>query len=425
MKILLTCWGLILIFSPIYSIAQWDDSVYSHNIETPQLYLNGNQLSFPIIHLNGTDQMEVEFDDLDADVKAYYYSFQLCDADWTPVNLSEMDYIQGFSQVRISDYRFSSLALTKYTHYRAPVPDPNCLPTKSGNYILKVFLNGDTAQLAFTKRFLVMENGVGIFAQFLQPFDPQYSRTHQKLQINVNTLSLNVANPMQQIKMTVMQNDRWGTAITGVQPTFYSGNNLQYNRDDDFVFQGGMEWRWLDLQALHYQSDRIQHGVYNKTSTDIYVKPDRERGPLPYYFYMDNDGGYFIQTTESINPFWQTDYATVHFAYMPPGNSTYPNTDLYLISKITDFKLNDSTKMKFDADKGLYECSLFLKQGFYNYAYVTVDQSDPSKKASFSITEGNHFETENNYSILVYYRDLGGRYDHLVGYLKINTLTGK
>ncbi len=304
-------------------------------------------------------------------------------------------------------------------------PDPGCFPTRSGNYILKVFLNGDTSQLAFTKRFLIVDNTTNIAVQFLQPFDPILSHTHQKLQIIVNMRTLNVANALQQIKICVLQNYRWDIAVNNIQPTFYSGNTLQYNRDDDFIFPGGKEWRWIDLQTFRYQTDRVQSGTYGKTSTEIFARPDPARNDLPFYFYKDYNGGFYIQTTESINPFWQTDYATVHFSFVPKGKTEYPDKDVYITGKITDYKLDDSTKMKFNADKGMYEVSLFLKQGYYNYDYVTVDKNDPSKTPSFDLTEGNHIETENDYIVLVYFRDLGGRADQLVGIAKLNTLNGR
>ncbi|MBS1668486.1 MAG: DUF5103 domain-containing protein [Bacteroidetes bacterium] len=411
-------------FASFHCYGQINDSVYSPSIKTVQLFVSGNQLAYPLISLNGKNMLELSFDDLDANVKSYFYTYQLCDENWEPAILSDLDFIQGFTQMRISDYQLSSLALNKYTHYHAVLPNSNCLPTKSGNYILKVYLNGDTSQLAFTRRFLVTDDKVNIAVQFLQPLDPQYSRTQQKLQIDVNTRTLNVVNPMQQIKLCVLQNYSWGTAIDNIQPTFYSGNNLQYNRDDDFIFQGGMEWRWLDLQAFHYQSDRVDHGVYNKTGTELFLKIDKDRSLLPYYNYKDYNGFYFIQTTESFDPNWQSDYATVHFSFMPAGNQPYPDKDVYLIGQLTDYKLNDSTKMKYNPSKGLYETALFLKQGVYSYCYATTEKDDPSKKISFAFTEGNHLETENDYLVLVYYRDLGGRYDQLVGYARLNTLTG-
>jgi hypothetical protein len=405
------------------AFSQIPDFVYAPNIKTPQLYISGNQLGYPILNLNGGDKLELHFDDLDADVKNYYYTYQLCNADWTPVQISEFDYIRGFSQLRISSYRFSSIALTRYTHYQAMVPDANCTPTRSGNYLLKVFLDGDTSRLAFTRRLLVLEGGASIAAQVLQPFNPQISQTHQKLQFTVNLRSLNIANAFQQIKVVLLQNNRWDNAQYLLRPSFYSGSNFEYNSDDNGVFPAGKQWRWLDIQSFRYQSDRVLHIDYSKNATSILVRPDPDRSRQSYYFFSDINGSFYTQASENVNPLWQTDYASVHFSFVPPGNIPFPDKDVYLLGKLTDYWLNDSTKMNFNADRGMYETTAFLKQGYYNYMYVTVNKNDPAKTPSFEFTEGNNMETENDYSILVYYRQLGGRADQLVGMASLNTLS--
>ena len=136
---------MMILFSG--AIAQIPDAVYSDRIKTVQLYPYGNQLGYPIIRLNSGEQLELHFDDLDANVKNYSYTFQLCNADWTPAMLSHFDFIKGFSQVRINTYRMSSVAFTKYTHYSAMLPDRNSVPSRSGNYVVKVFLNSDTSKV--------------------------------------------------------------------------------------------------------------------------------------------------------------------------------------------------------------------------------------------------------------------------------------
>ena len=129
----------LLLFS--FSVyAQEPDVTYMPNIQCIKLYIQGNQLGYPIIALNSSSLLELHFDDMEGRVKNYYYTFQLCNADWTPVNLSTFDYLKGFSQIRINQYRQSSISQTKYVHYQAIIPDRNCVPVKSGNYMLKVFL---------------------------------------------------------------------------------------------------------------------------------------------------------------------------------------------------------------------------------------------------------------------------------------------
>lgn len=406
--------------------AQIPDAVFSPRIKSVQLYPAGNQVGFPVIRLNSAEQLELHFDDLDANVKNYSYTFQLCNADWTPAMLSQFDFIKGYSQMRLTTYRISSVAYTKYTHYSAVLPDRNSVPTRSGNYILKVFRDGDTSKLLISKRFLVVDQKASAPAQVQQPFNGQLFRTHQKIQFRVNiTDQLNVVNHLQQIKVVIMQNNRWDNAITDIKPSFFSRNQLEFNTENDCVFPAGKEWRWLDLRSFRLQSDRVMNAQYSTTSTQIFVKPDMDRSNQRFNFFRDNNGMYYIENMEGLNPFWQSDYATVNFSFVPPNNLPLNGRDVYILGELSNYELNDNTRMKFNQEKGVYETSLFLKQGYYDYAYVTIDPNDPKRRASFDLTEGNYWESENTYTILVYYRPLAGRADELVGYSQVNSLTGR
>jgi len=238
--------------------AQMGDHVYKQNIRSIKLHNQGNQLAYPTIRLNGGDQLELHFDDLDADVKYYSYTFLLCNADWTPALLSQFDYMRGFSNVRIGTYRNSSIALTRYTHYMAMLPDKNTSHTRSGNYILKVFTNGDTSQTVFTKRFLVVDNRVNAGASVLQAFNASVAKSHQKLQFSVNVQNIKPTNIFQQIKVVVLQNNRWDNCIANLQPTFIRQNVLEYNTENEGLFKAQKEWRWVNLSILRLQTDRIE-----------------------------------------------------------------------------------------------------------------------------------------------------------------------
>ena len=411
---------LLLICSHTFS--QIPEKVFNPKIKSVQLFPAGNQLGYPVLRLGSSEQLELHFDDLDPSVKNYSYTFQLRNADWTPAVLSHFDFIKGFSQVRITTYRPSSVALTRYIHYQAMVPDRNCVPTRSGNYILKVFINSDTSRLLFTRKMLVVQENATIGAQVQQPYGINY-KSGQKIQFKVNlNEKLDVLNAQQQIKVVILQNNRWDNAITGIKPTFFARKTLEYNTENDAVFPAGKEWRWLDLRSFRLQSDRVADARYTNTGTEIFVRPDVDRSTQRFNFYRDANGRYYLEPTESINPLWQSDYATVHFTYAPPGNRPYPGQEVYLFGQLNDYNLDDTAKMVYNADQGVYQTSLFLKQGYYDYMYVTIDKDDPKRKASFQDTEGNLWETENEYTILVYYRPLAGRVDELIGITRLNSL---
>lgn len=403
---------LFLLFSFNFLAAQTPDSIFVNNIKTVKLYNAGNQLTMPIINLSSSNQVELDFDDLDADVKNYYYTYQLCNSDWTPADLDPFDYLKGFTQSQLSDYRMSSIANTRYTHYQTLLPDKNISPTRSGNYLLKVYLNGDTSQLVFTKRLMVVENKAVIAATVMQPFSTDISNTHQKLQFTVDIGGLTNFNGAQELKVIVLQNYRWDNAIKDLAPAFIRGNILEYNSESSGIFPGGNEWRGLDLRDFHLQSARVLTANYNRNSTDIFLRPDVPREGNQYAYYHDLNGRFVMQAIRGVNPFWEADYATVYFSFAPPNGEAYPNKDIYLFGELTNYEFTDSLKMVFNPDKREYETHLLLKQGLYDYTYIAVDKNDPT---IYNEMDGNFNETENLYTILVYYKSFISRADRLIG----------
>ncbi|MFT4024764.1 MAG: DUF5103 domain-containing protein [Flavihumibacter sp.] len=406
-KSFLTC---LLAISFLLVAAQEPDMVYYNNIQNIKLFRSGDQLSYPIVSLGATDQLELHFDDREAGSKAYYYTWQLCNADWTPAMLNPVDYIRGFSQSRILTYRNSSLALTRYTHYQQSLPDKGSMPSRSGNYLLKVFLNGDPQNLVFTRRVLVVQEQASVSIRLQQTFNPQLFQTHQKLVFTVDLKGLNVMNVPQQVTVCALQNYRWDNKKSGLRPTFIRQNQLEFNNDQDAVFPAGKDWRWLDLRSFRLQSDRVDSAQYGNTSTTIFVKPDLERASRRFVYYRDLGGRYYNETLDGVNPYWQGDYATVYFSFRPPGGLQYTK-DLYLFGEMTGYGSDPQAKLEFNKTTGLYETSVWLKQGYYDYVYA-LKNADGS--FSTDLTEGSYWETANTYSILVYYRALGGRADELV-----------
>lgn len=412
----------ILLLVSACAVSQEPDRIYSATIHNVKLNYAGNQLAYPVIKLNSADQLELNFDDLDPSIRNYSYTWQLCNSDWTKTILSEFDYIKGFTQNRINTYRNSSIALVRYVHYSVNLPERNCIPSRSGNYLLKVFADGDTSNVKFTRRVLVIEEKATIGAQIQQPFNGQVFKTHQKLQFVVNLGNVNIMNALQQVRVCILQNNRWDNALCSLKPTFIRPGSLEFNTEDA-VFPGGREWRWLDLRSFRLQSDRVETAKYNTNSTEVFVKPDLDRSPQRLVFYKDNNGMYYNDVSESINYLWQADYANVHFSFVPSGNQPLINKEVYLFGELTNYGADNTSKMSYNAARGVYETNLLLKQGYYNYCYVTMDNSD--SRPSFEFTEGNFWDTENSYTILVYYRSIGGRSDELIGITHINSLTGR
>ena len=192
--------------------------VVSPSIGSPQLYPAGNQQGYPIIRLNSTDQLELSFDDLDADVKAYYYTFQLCDEDWTPSTLSEMEYPErvfagpdrGLPQLVGRAHAIYALSCgVAGSELRA---DPFRQLSVKGLYGWGYVEAGFCAAIPggrFADQYPVASScsrWITIFAQ-----------THQHHYPKLNVQAINPQNPLDQIKVDILQNYRWDNVIRNHQ----------------------------------------------------------------------------------------------------------------------------------------------------------------------------------------------------------------
>ena len=396
------------------------DSIYQNSIHTVLIHPVNKPLAIPVISLNELTPLEISFDDFKSDYQDYYYSVELRNADWTAVNLSAFDYLQGFNQNKINKFSVSSIATQSYFHYQFNFPNAQARPTQSGNYILKVFKNGNANELVFTRRFFVTEDQVSMAATVQEPFDAQISKTHQKIQFVLDVKKIPFFQT-DQIKATIIQNYRYNDALTLAAPNFIRGNLLEYNSEDQFIFPAGKEARWLDIQNLRLRSDRIIDINSKADRAIISVKPDLSRASTAYYTFNDLNGNFIISNTESLQSENQNDYATVNFTYFPKDKIPFIGMKLYLAGALTNNILNKEAEMIFDPALGYYKKSLLLKQGYYSYNYVLREQNSFNPLNDFTETEGNHWETENNYSIMVYYRPPGARHDHIIGFGAVNS----
>jgi hypothetical protein len=419
------CLLLVCLLSPFLLIAQSPEVVSMPTIHGVKLFKRGRQESMPLIRLNSNEQLELRFDDLDPSVKDYYYTYVLCDANWQPADLSSFEYIKGFQQERIADYQASSIAQTNYIHYFAYLPNKDCVPSKSGNYLLKVYLNDDTSQLAFTKRLFVVNNKVSVVGSLMQPYDNSLALTHQKLQFTVNTGDLNDPNPSQQLKVVVVQNYKWDEGRYNLQPAFIRNNAIDYDGERDCIFESGKEYRYADLRSSNYLSYSIDKANRDVVPNDIYLKMDGNRVKQQYSFYVDFNGWMILGTQDVPDKWWNSDYANVTFRYSAGGGQPLDGKEIYLVGELTGNHFDENSKMIFNPAKGIYEKTLLLKQGVYSYNYATKEMNNPDASSSLAFTEGNYWETENDYIVLVYYHSYSSRNDELVGVATLNSKTSR
>ncbi|SDF60572.1 protein of unknown function [Mucilaginibacter pineti] len=408
----------LLTFLTLRSFAQtpYDNTVYNTAIKSVEFYNTRKQGDFPVINLGTDEKVLLAFDDLRGGSRTYNYTIEHCDTRWNSSNLSPAEYLQSFQDDRLYTYTYSTGTMQKYTHYEQLVPNNNIAPKISGNYILKVYENGDQNKLVLTRRLYVLGKRVNIAANTIASPNTQLRKTNQKLNFTVDYGSLPVQNPSANVRTFVMQNARTETGILNTQPTNIKGSVLVFNDVSINDFPGRNEFRLFDTRTLKLNSQRVAR-IFKDTGNVVVLLADPVRDNPNYVLYYDNNGKFFPLNSDGVDPRTDADYTHTYFtlAANRPETSGSP----YIVGRFNDYKLDEHSELTI-GDDGKYHIELLLKQGVYDYEYVWVDAQ--THKADDVPMEGSHFETENDYQLLVYYRPPTARWDELVGFAELNTV---
>jgi hypothetical protein len=395
------------------------DYVYKDNIKTVLVYREGFEMEEPVLKLNSQDKLIFGFDDLDGDYKKYEYTIIHCDSDWRESDLMFNEYLESFSDDFIDNFEYSFNTMQSYTHYWKTLPNSVISWRLSGNYLLKVYENGDPSDVVFTRRFFVVEPGVSVMASVRKPANISERDSRQEVRFSIQPTQIDINDPYREIDVTIRQNGRWDNAITDLQPRLVKGNELIYDHDGINVFDGGNAFRYFDLKSLQYNSFRIAAIEYSpQEGYQVYLHDDQVKKKNVYEDVQESiNGRFLIKTEDMYNTNTEADYATVNFFL--PYASPLIQGKLYLMGGMTYWQFLPEAELAYNFERQGFEGALMLKQGYYNYHYVLLPNN--SKVGETGLIEGNFFEHNNEYSFFIYYKPLGGRYDRLVNVTQILT----
>lgn len=367
----------------------------------------------PIIPLGQT--LTLEFDDIIGDEADYYYTIEHFNYDWTPSALVKTEYLLGFDNVRISNYVNSFNTLQPYTHYELQIPNSDLQGLKvSGNYMISVY--NSQREIVFSRKFLIYIPLAVVDVNIKRSRDIRFIHDKQVVNFSVGSNEILLRNPEKTVKVLIIQNNNLKSAIVNVPPQYVIANQLIYRYDQLTSFWAGNEY-------LQFDSKDIRSPTVNISRVELldlyhhYLFTDRSRDTEPYTYNPDINGKYVIRTLQGENPDIEAEYVWTHFSLL--NYEPLDGGKLHLFGAFNNFQLDESTLMTYNEITGLFENARLFKQGYYDYKYVLLREDGTLDEGFIS---GNFEETENDYTVVVYFRDLGARYDKIIGVGNANSI---
>lgn len=408
--------GLFLLFFGIFLpvSAQNEEAYFTRplqpEIRSLQVIPNSAWGELPVLRLGSSDYIDVSFDRTHTvDAERFRYKLIQCNADWTPSALLDVECFDGFNDNLVEDYACSKNTTVDYVHYHVRIPNQNIQVKLSGNYVLQVYEEDDPSKLVLTACFYVVDKQVDVASGVNSNTDLGLNSNYQQVSFRINQANLSLRDPYTEIKTAVLQNRRRDNMKFDVKPTFLNGNNLVYEHNRALIFEAGNEYRRFEFVNTGSGGMNVEKFRYENREYVAWITSDKIRADKSYLYDQDQDGLFLIRNTGGADPRIDADYIHVNFEL----KSDLPlNQGVYLFGDCTYSQFSPSTEMIFDEQAHSYHQSLLLKQGAYNYMYLT----EKDGVGETGIVEGNCYQTENEYLVLVYYRPIGKRYDALIGY---------
>lgn len=395
----------------------------TENIRSAQLVVNDDPLLPPIMQLKGSETLQLHFDYMTHVPQRLIYHISHCNYQWEKgegESIFESDYLSGLNGQVMEDYETSFNTAQNYTHYSLDILTGDLRLLLSGNYCIEIFqednyTDGQNDVPLLRAEFCIVEPLMGITAQVTSNTDIDFNQSHQQIDYAVSYGNLRVVNPAQELHTVVLQNRRRDNAVVDLQPNRQTAAGIAFSHCKELIFPAGNEYHKFETTDMKRPTLGIDNLRWYEPFYHATLFQDKKQHN--YTYDQDKNGAFVLRNSEWDDPQITSEYIWVHFSLS--CDEPLPGGPVYICGLWTNGSWDESLRMEYDAEKHEYRGQAFLKQGYYNYQYRQPNADGIGQTA---LAEGDFYETENEYTILIYHRPQGGRYDRLAGY---RTLTIK
>lgn len=397
-------------------VADTMTGIFDEHVKSLQVNFADDFFASPIVVLGSNDRIVISFDYLGDERQYLRYSLEHCNASWQPSGLTDSEFLDGFNEGLIEDFDYSQATVVPYVHYRLAVPNEQVNPVISGNYLLKIYKEDAPENVLLQCRFMVTEATAPVSANVSTQTDIDYNKSHQQLSIAVDSERALVEDPFNDLIVVVGQNGRLDNETAFRQPLRMSGRTAIYEHQKPLIFEAGNEYRRFETVNEQYPGMRIDHIEFFEPYYHFVIAEDAPRDEETYLYDETQSGRYMIRRQGADDSDVEADYGVVHFTLDYPESS---GTMIFLDGDFVQRRFDENSRMQYNYSTGRYERAMLLKQGSYNYQYLIVP---PGERRGFTgAIEGDKYQTMNEYTVRVYHRRRGERYDRLIGTAVVRT----
>ena len=395
--------------------------ILREDIRTLRTDVAGQIETLPIVRLGSTDVVEISFDQLSHDGKMFFYRVEHWDRAFErPTSgLFTGEFLEAnYEDVPIEAYRESRNTSVLYTHYAFQFPGADARPLVSGNYKLKIYDRADPDGNPVAEVCLcVVEPLLNVSGRVLTNTEVDWNDRNQQVELQAQALShLPTADLRVALQATVRQNGRSDNQCELLPPTVVlPGRIARWEHTQQLIFPAGNVYRSFEQLNMRVAGSRVEKLNWHSPYYHATLLPDEIR--RNFILREDRNGTAVIRNTDNRDNATESDYLFVHFAL---ESEEIPDAEVYVSGRWTTGGLLPEYRMTYHPERRAYETALLLKQGYYNYLYLTVP-AQQTKQASFRCqgltapTEGDFYETRNTYTAYIYGTFPADRYDRLVG----------
>ncbi len=418
MKQLFSLFSFLCVLFSLMSTTQSVAQTQAHDSRVQSLMVTPtgtNELRlYPYYYLNSGEGVQVSFDMMGDESMTLGYKVRHSDHNWQLSPISPAEAVSGFLENEMDLPRVSRATLVNYVHYELSLPNADCTPKISGNYLLHIYNVYEPEKTLLTVAFRVVEPLVSITGESTSVTYADVHGRYQQVNVAVDLKGLRVLYPSEELTVVIGQNGREACMQSLSKPSGIAGSIITYDQHSGALFPATNIYRKAEMLSDSYNGMGVYRSYTRGGRYVMELYADKNRARLPYQYEQNNFGRRIIRSTDTSESATEGEYYEVIFSLESeelPGR-------VYLAGQAFDFMPMSERELHYDRAEQIYTRSLMLKQGYINYLYFLCS-GDGDMLSYTAWTEGNHYETPNLYTVFLYTYAPADIYERLIGVLEL------